>query len=180
MPVGIDVFVEDGFATIDVVDPTLRVSTLNALLAATPVNLIQKLTRSGPRRQYRVPLGNATAAGLIDGSNSLDELTDRKDLGFAADLVAADPWGEQPTGFGEWKTQLPDVSETGYVASPTTVGPVTVADMTAAPQDANAIIEGPLRPNKPAATDGPQPPAQAAETTVKLQRRVRAKKIVTP
>ncbi|MEU9805434.1 hypothetical protein [Mycobacterium sp. NPDC050853] len=67
MPVGVEVVVEDGFATIDFVDKALRGPGLAKLLeVGTPPDAIEKLTRSGPRPVYVVPEGNAREAGLLD------------------------------------------------------------------------------------------------------------------
>jgi hypothetical protein len=66
MPAGVEVFVEDGFATIDFTDREKRAEGFAKLLEKTPPGLIQTVTRSGPRRQYRVPEGNAREAGLLD------------------------------------------------------------------------------------------------------------------
>lgn len=67
MPVGVEVVVEEGFATIDFVDGTLRGPGLAKLLAiGTPPDAIEKLTREGPRAVYVVPEGNAREAGLLD------------------------------------------------------------------------------------------------------------------
>ncbi|WP_166905924.1 hypothetical protein [Mycobacterium sp. DL440] len=65
MPTGVDVAVEDGFATIEFVDPSLRGPGLGKLLeVGTPPELIEKVTR--PRLAYIVPEGNARLAGLLD------------------------------------------------------------------------------------------------------------------
>ncbi|WP_234801964.1 hypothetical protein [Mycolicibacterium conceptionense] len=65
MPAGVDVAVEDGFATIEFVDPSLRGRGLAKLLeVGTPPELIDKVTR--PRLAYIVPEGNAREAGLLD------------------------------------------------------------------------------------------------------------------
>lgn len=67
MPAGIEVVVEEGFATIDFVDGTLRGPGLAKLLeVGTPPEAIEKLTREGPRAVYVVPEGNAREAGLLD------------------------------------------------------------------------------------------------------------------
>jgi len=66
MPAGVDVLVEDGFATIDFVDPSKRGPALAALLAVGGPDLIETMTRTGPRTLFRVPEGNAREAGLID------------------------------------------------------------------------------------------------------------------
>ena len=101
------------------------------------------------------------------------ELTDRVDTHFADELVAADPWGEQPANAGPWTTPLPDVSATGYIAMPTTEGPVQESDLEGQPQDANGIINGLLRPNQPVATSVPEVPAAATLTASELQAYVR-------
>lgn len=65
MPVGVDVVVEDGFATIEFVDRSLRGPGLAKLLeVGTPPELIDKVTI--PRLAYIVPEGNARLAGLLD------------------------------------------------------------------------------------------------------------------
>lgn len=62
MPEGVDVVVEDGFATIE---PGAQRGVVAAqLLEHTPPDLIEKLTR--PRHAYRVPEQYARAAGLVD------------------------------------------------------------------------------------------------------------------
>lgn len=67
MPAGIEVVVEEGFATVDFVDGTLRGPGLAKLLeVGTPPEAIEKLTREGPRAVYVVPEGNAREAGLLD------------------------------------------------------------------------------------------------------------------
>lgn len=69
MPTGVEVLVEDGFATIDFVDRSKKGPGLAKLLEHTPPEFIETLTRSGPRRMYRVPEGNARLAGLLDDGN---------------------------------------------------------------------------------------------------------------
>lgn len=65
MPEGVDVVVENGFATIEFVDRSLRGPGLAKLLAVgTPPELIDKVTL--PRLAYIVPEGNARLAGLLD------------------------------------------------------------------------------------------------------------------
>lgn len=66
MPAGIDVVVEDGFAVIDFVDPKQRGPGLQRLIALYGPEVIETMTRTGPRRLYRVPEGNAREAGLVD------------------------------------------------------------------------------------------------------------------
>ena len=67
MPDGVVVVVEYGEATIDFMDPKLRGHGVAALLAAADnPGQVETLTRSGPRRLYRVPETVARAAGLLD------------------------------------------------------------------------------------------------------------------
>jgi len=67
MPEGVVTTVEDGFATIDFVDRAQRGPGLRRLIALYGPEVIETLTRQGPRRLYRVPEGNAREAGLLDG-----------------------------------------------------------------------------------------------------------------
>lgn len=66
MPTGIVATVDDGFATLDFVDTRLRGPGLQKLLDIGGPETIQTITRRGPRRQYKVPEGNAREAGLLD------------------------------------------------------------------------------------------------------------------
>jgi len=66
MPEGIETTVEDGFATIDFIDPTKRGPGIKKLVDNYGPAVIETLTRTGPRRMYRVPEGNAREVGLID------------------------------------------------------------------------------------------------------------------
>lgn len=88
MPAGVEVVVEGGFATIEFVDPNKRGPGLAALLAHTPSELIEKVTR--PAVRYIVPEGNARAAGLLDKASRVSAL--------AAPVVtsAADASGATP------------------------------------------------------------------------------------
>jgi hypothetical protein len=88
VPKGVEVVVENGFATIDFVDAGQRAKGLNALLAVTPPELIETLTRSGPRRRYRIPSGNAAEAGLLDKRSKVAAL-EAGDSGFAEALRIA-------------------------------------------------------------------------------------------
>lgn len=90
MPAGVEVLVADGFATIDVVDPKLRGQVVAALLEQTPPEFIETLTRTGPRRLYRVPEGNAREAGLIDKASQVDAL-DAPDTSSAGNPFGAVP-----------------------------------------------------------------------------------------
>lgn len=88
MSAGVSVLVEDGFATIDFVDPKAKGPGLAKLTEVSGGgSLIETMTRSGPRRLYRVPEGNARAAGLLDDDNEVD------DLGFPDTSSGADATG---------------------------------------------------------------------------------------
>ncbi|MGV0738230.1 hypothetical protein ABQF35_14280 [Mycobacterium syngnathidarum] len=91
MPAGVAVVVENGFATIDFVDSSKRGPGLQALLdVGTPPELIEKLTRSGPRVRYVVPEGNAREAGLLDEVSEVDAL-EQPDTTSARDAIGAVP-----------------------------------------------------------------------------------------
>ena len=68
MPAGIIATVDDGFATLEFTDPALKGPALAELAEIGGPESIETLTRSGPRRRYRVPQGNAQTAGLLDAS----------------------------------------------------------------------------------------------------------------
>lgn len=155
MPKGVEVLVEDGFATIDFVDRKLRGPGVAALLEHTPAELIEKLTRSGPRVQYRVPEGNASAAGLLDKASTVDSLPNKVDLGHGRRLVEADP---NAHGEDHWHHQQITVAGNAYVNGR---------------DGANGAIQGPLRPNKPVADPPPVPPGAAAGPA-ELQAKARA------
>lgn len=111
MPQGIVATVDNGFATLDFVDHSLRGPALVKLLEIGGPETIQTVSRRGPRRQYIVPEGNAREAGLLDtqarglnadGTPSVDATggtgtTDTtvssagNDSHWAADLENADP-----------------------------------------------------------------------------------------
>lgn len=154
MPKGIDVLVEEGFATIDFVDRRLRGQGIAALLEHTPAELVEKITRSGPRALYRVPEGNAREAGMLDGENTVDHLADREDTKFAQQLVDSDPW----EGKGVWSQPRRTVKGNAYVNGR---------------DGANGAIQGPLRPNQPTGTP-PARPAAATESASELQARIKA------
>jgi hypothetical protein len=72
MPQGVEVVIEDGFATIDFIDKGLRGPGLAKLLEVGGPGTIDTLTRDGPRRKYRVAEGNAREAGLLDARHGVD------------------------------------------------------------------------------------------------------------
>ncbi|AVR55937.1 hypothetical protein SEA_YAHALOM_16 [Mycobacterium phage Yahalom] len=76
MPAGIEVVVEDGFATIDFLDPKLKGPALGRLIESGGPGVVEPLTREkgSPRKRYRVPEGNAREAGLLDEAREVDAL----------------------------------------------------------------------------------------------------------
>lgn len=154
MPEGIAVEVEDGFATI-APSPGKRNDVLTALLATTPSELIEKKTRSGPGVQYRVPEGNARAAGLVDEVSLAGDVLDRADLGAASALADADP---NAHGESHWHAPQITVSGNAYVNGR---------------DGANGAISGPLRPNQPTA-EAPDRPSVATASAAETQARIKA------
>ncbi len=65
MPYGVNVIVEDGFATLEFTDPRLKATSLAVLLDIGGPETIGVDT-GGTRRTYIVPEGNAREAGLLD------------------------------------------------------------------------------------------------------------------
>lgn len=176
MPTGVEVFVDEGFATIGVPDREQRAAVLRSILQHTPAALIEKDSRSGPFVLYRIPVGNAEAAGLIDDETETDvPPIYKKDLQFAQKLVDADPkLPGHSRGHGEWRSIPNTITDQAYMAMPTTTGPVTDADLNfVEPKPSNGKIRAELRPNKNVASSVPQPPAYASETAAELQARIR-------
>lgn len=68
MPAGIVATIEDGFATLDFVDKTLKGRALAKLIEVGGPRSIDIDTHSGRRYLYTVPEGNAREAGLLDGA----------------------------------------------------------------------------------------------------------------
>lgn len=81
MPVGVNVEddpINPGFVLVEFVDANLRGPALASLIADGGPDIVEPLTREkgSERKRYRVPSGNASAAGLIDGSGTeLDDIT---------------------------------------------------------------------------------------------------------
>ncbi|ADX31937.1 hypothetical protein TPA2_gp23 [Tsukamurella phage TPA2] len=110
MPAGIEVEVDNGFATLDFVNKSLRGPALAKLIEQGGGEIVETITREGPRRKYRVPLGNAQAAGLIDGSTPVTPVKSAgRDSGSAAALKAAKSTGPYPfpTSRNKWSTGDP-------------------------------------------------------------------------
>lgn len=107
MPEGVIATVDGGFATLDFVDTSLRGPALDKLLDIGGPGTIETLTRvkGSPRRQYRVPEGNAREAGLLDGGEGSGYVS-RPDTGAAAALAAAGG-NVNPGEYGEdWHTPV--------------------------------------------------------------------------
>jgi hypothetical protein len=97
MPAGIEAVVEDGFATVDFINKSLRGPALEKLRKAG--SKVTKETRVGPRARYVMPEADARAAGLIDGATGPGPLK-YGDTGFAKVLQDVGMEGarpEQPT-----------------------------------------------------------------------------------
>jgi hypothetical protein len=149
MPAGVIVYVDEGFAVIDFVDVEKRGPGLRKLLDHTPPELVDILTRSGPRRMYRVPEGNAREAGLLDGKGHDKRPPSKVDTGHADALVAAaDPGGNRPAD--------PNVSATAHATGGTITGPLRPNKAVAEPAPAKAA------PKKPAATKAVEDDADKA------------------
>lgn len=93
MPEGIIAEVDGGFATIDFIDRSLRGPGLAKLLEIGGPETVETLTRSGPRKKYRVPEGNAREAGLLDGDGDVAVVGD---TGAADSLAGAASTGVSP------------------------------------------------------------------------------------
>ena len=105
MPTGVETFVDgEGFAVLDFVDPARRGPALAKLIEIGGPESIETITRDGPRRKYRVPEGNASAAGLID---SPVKATAHGDLKFAQALARENPQ-DNP------RTHRPDLPDGRY------------------------------------------------------------------
>ncbi|URC18120.1 hypothetical protein SEA_ZENTENO07_19 [Mycobacterium phage Zenteno07] len=117
---------DDGFVVLDFVDPALRGPALAELLEIGGPGTIETISRRGPRRQYRVPKGNATTAGLLDELTDVIESPPRSagaDTGRAAALKAADP-NVNAGGGEDWHTPVAE-----YTSANAYVGQVPNADV---------------------------------------------------
>lgn len=124
MPAGI-IATDDGngFVTLDFVDKSLRGPALAKLVEIGGAATIETVTRVGPRRQYRVPAGNAAEAGL------LDEAVERVrsagyDTGAAQALVDADPNKNAGDDGADWHTPVGE-----YTSANSFVGQVDNAEV---------------------------------------------------
>lgn len=116
MPAGIEVEIDNGFATLDFVNKSLRGPALAKLIEEGGPGVVETITREGPRRKYRVPEGNAAAAGLIDGSTPVQpNKSAGQDTGSAARLKNSPHTGPFPfpTSRNKWSTG--DPSTTGQL-----------------------------------------------------------------
>ncbi|AEJ94582.1 hypothetical protein BANE1_15 [Mycobacterium phage Bane1] len=106
MPAGIIATVDNGFATLDFVDKSLRGPALAELVEIGGPASIETITRDGPRRKYRVPAGNAQAAGLLDGDEVGDVWSAGRDTGAAAATKASDPNVNAGADNANWHTPV--------------------------------------------------------------------------
>lgn len=118
MPKGVEVLVDDGFATIDFTDRALRGPGLARLIAVGGPETIETLTLTGPRRLYRVPEGNAREAGLLDTAPSVkvkaapaDDAPDETWLRADLNAYAAKKFGLDTTGLSNKQEVLDAIAE---------------------------------------------------------------------
>lgn len=90
MPDGVEVAVDGDSATIDFIDPARRGPGLARLLEHAPAEVVETLTRGGPRTRYRVPARYARAAGLLDKASHVDALQE-PDTSSATDPTGSTP-----------------------------------------------------------------------------------------
>ncbi|AGU91935.1 hypothetical protein ADAWI_12 [Mycobacterium phage Adawi] len=106
MPAGIIATVDNGYATIDFLDKSLRGPALAELVEIGGPASIETITRDGPRRKYRVLVGNAQAAGLLDGDEVGDVWSAGRDTGAAAATKASDPNVNPGADNANWHTPV--------------------------------------------------------------------------
>ena len=94
MPAGIEAVVEDGFATLDFTDRALVGPALETLRQAG--SKVSKVTRVGPRTQYRLTEADAVAVGLLDAATVRPEALAYGDSGYAEDLESVGNAGARP------------------------------------------------------------------------------------
>ena len=102
MPAGIIATVDNGFATLDFIDGSKRGPALAAIIEEAG-NIVETITRDGPRRKYRIPAQLAEDLGLIDGDEGPRVWSAGADTGAAARTVASDP-NVNPGGGENWHT----------------------------------------------------------------------------
>lgn len=106
MPTGI-IATDDGngFVTLDFVDKSLRGPALATLAEIGGPATIETISRSGPRRKYRVPAGNAAEAGLLDEAVAAVRSAGH-DTGAAQALKDADPNVNPGDDGANWHTPV--------------------------------------------------------------------------
>jgi hypothetical protein len=123
MPAGIEAVVEDGFTTLDFVDRSLVGPALETLRLAG--SKVSKVTRVGPRTQYRLTEADAVAAGLLDAATVRPEALAYGDTGYAEDLESVGNAGARP--------HRPTVRGNAYV------GKTPAADVMAVPGPSTTV-----------------------------------------
>lgn len=130
MPQGIIATVDNGFALIDFVDKSQRGPALAKLVDIGGPESIETVTRVGPRRQYRVPEGNAREAGLLDDEvGSAEPPSAGQDTGAAAALKDADPNANPGEDEADWHTPVAE-----YTSANAFVGQVANEEVLDRPQ----------------------------------------------
>lgn len=88
MPADVDVAVREGFAFIDFKTAAAKGAGIARLLEVGGPATIETLTRTGPRRLYVVPEGNAREAGLLDADSAEIVFPDTSSFTDASGFVA--------------------------------------------------------------------------------------------
>jgi hypothetical protein len=176
MPVGIEVVVENGEATVDFVDPLLKGQGIAALLEVTPPKLVDKVTGPAARVRYRVPEQFARAAGFLDEASTVEAFVEPDTSSFtdASGFVAS----EGPSTTDLFAQDLRGGTFRNDPVEPVKVGEATVAvtvesDLGALTDlvdqlstgDASSVVAAPT--DEPAAvteTVVTEPPAASAPT----------------
>lgn len=167
MPEGIIATVDNGFATLDFVDQSQRGQALQKLIDIGGPETIETVTRVGPRRQYRVPEGNAREAGLLDEANERQRSAGQ-DTGYADALAAANPQDgledgtvsrpDQITSEGTYVGQTSAADERALAPSPLNIGvdddsTEGYGGKNAAETNVHRDVIGHVRENTPAPTE---------------------------
>lgn len=93
MPAGIETEIIDGFAHLSFPDRSLAGKAIAKLIELGGPDIVSVQTRTGPRRVYVTPEGNARAAGLLDEGAAVTEPvveTPLTTIGPAGDVSVVD------------------------------------------------------------------------------------------